>query len=65
MFLCSAAHRLVIWLGDGAGVPRLSLQKGKGKWCEPAMKVWNHLAWQDLGEFGATLACDAWWGCFS
>lgn len=59
MLLCSAAHRLVIWLGDGAGVPRLSVQKGEGKEREPAMKVWNQLAWQDLGEFGATLACVA------
>ena len=53
----------MIWLGDGAGVPRLSVQKGKGKWCEPAWKVWNHLVWQDLGEFGATLARVARWGC--
>ena len=45
-------------------MPRLSVQKGKGKWREPAMKVWNHLAWQDLGEFGATLACVALLGRF-
>lgn len=32
---------------------------------KPAWKVWNHFAWQDLGEFGATLACDAWRGCSS
>ena len=44
-------------------MPRLSGQKGEGKRREPAMKVWNHLVWQDLGEFGATLASDAQWGC--
>ena len=44
-------------------MPGLSGQKGEGKRREPAMKVWNHLVWQDLGEFGATLARVARWGC--
>ena len=34
----------------------------EGKWREPAMKVWNHLAWQDWGGFEATWASDAQWG---